>query len=69
MNIPINQIIQFTKTTPGLVGSFKYTDNNKIRLGGQKAVDRMGRRWAADLKVSKRANLCNSPHLSFTYSI
>ena len=37
MDIPINQIIQFTRITPGLAGRFKYTDNDKIRLDTKKS--------------------------------
>lgn len=37
MNIPNEQIINFTKTTPGLAGKFKYSDNDtKIRLDTKK---------------------------------
>ncbi|MBZ4647677.1 MAG: hypothetical protein JG777_3166 [Clostridia bacterium] len=40
MNIPNEQIINFTKTTPGLAGKFKYSDNDtKIRLDTKKSKE------------------------------
>jgi hypothetical protein len=40
MDIPIEQIINFTKTTPALAGRFKYSDDNrKIRLDTKKSKE------------------------------